>query len=101
MPENNKEWNVTFCAGYVVPPCKGLSETDAMSQLKGSVLPTDDPTVKSFVQPLFLNSLTSCRIHVGFRPSQEGTQFNAVRQSVRRLAGLNYESTEQKKRRSY
>lgn len=78
------QWKLQFAAGYLVPPCIGLDESEVTTSVVGSpinltALPRD------FFRPLFTNEASRAPNHVVFVP-EEGKQKNTVRDLVRRLA---------------
>lgn len=77
------EWELIFCAGYIVPPCKGLSDDKINRAVRGSVIAVEDLPQDYFI-PLFRESV-NYPVGVAFTP-EDGEQRNEVRRFVRMLA---------------
>lgn len=74
-------WKLMFCAGYRVPPCKGLEQSELQNKVEGSSI-----DVKLLPKYLinFFESTKKCPIDIVFA-SEEGKQQNQVRNLVRSL----------------
>ena len=90
------DWKITFCAGYIVPPSRGLKEADAVQGIQGSHVKLDHSII-SYFNPLFIDSVVTCPINVIFTHT-EGRQENEIRDRVKQLAfGLQEEQVEHAK----
>ncbi len=78
------EWELKFCAGYIVRPGYGLKLEAIRERTTGSVVDVDSLPL-SFFQPLFAERAEKCPIDVTFAP-EGGKQQNAVRDLVRSVA---------------
>ncbi len=79
-----KRWELSFCAGYLVPPCKELQNQSPQTMVKGSSINLDSiPT--EFFYPLFTESTDDFPIDVVFA-SESPNQYNEVRKLVRSIA---------------
>ena len=77
------KWELIFCAGYIVPPCKGLSDDKINRAVRGSVIAVEDLPQDYFI-PLFRESV-NYPVGIVFTP-EDGEQRNEVRKFVRMLA---------------
>ena len=80
----SEDWRISYCAGYVVPPCKHLDHAAAAEQIQGSSV-TLSSRVHRYFHPKLVESPQSCTVHIAFTPT-EGEQRNDIRDLVRRLA---------------
>jgi len=82
-------WNISYCAGYVVPSCKGYEPKKAITRIKGSTVELGTEVIDYF-HPLFINSPNNCKIDIVFSPTQtqpgEYEQQNPIRDLVRKIA---------------
>ncbi|NVM23847.1 MAG: hypothetical protein HWN68_18965 [Desulfobacterales bacterium] len=84
MSPKTESWELLFCAGYIVWPCKGLEPDAVQDRVAGSPINVDTiPT--SFFLPLFAESAERCPIDIGFALEGE-KQENTVRNLVRSIA---------------
>jgi hypothetical protein len=77
-------WALSFCAAYIVPPCKGLEREQVMSLVKGSSVPTD-ADLNDFLHEMFEESAGKCVVDIAFVADDE-EQENPVRTIVRSIA---------------
>lgn len=92
MSAGRDAWTYTFWAGYLVPPCRGLSLEDASRIIRGSPISVND-IPNGFFAPLFCDADVRCPIGVAFL-SDEGRPSNSVRDLVRLIALGDLESRE-------
>jgi|GEM_PF-3205080 hypothetical protein len=78
------EWDVAFCAGFLVPPCKGFSIDVALASIRGSSIRLEDSVLEYFL-PLFQRSNDNSSVEVNFT-SPDGEQSNPIRTLVRDAA---------------
>lgn len=93
-------WELTHCAGYIVPPCKDMEEDKAIDQIQGSSINVDKtPVIQSYFRPLFDKVYEDCNISVRFvNFGDNGDQQNDIRDLIRVLAFST--QTEEKERAS-
>jgi hypothetical protein len=77
-------WNITFCAGYIVPPCKDMEPDDAMDKIQGSPMNLAAQTLDYF-QPLFDEVHETCQLEIVFN-SPDGDQQNIIRDLIRDIS---------------
>ena len=63
-------WNISFVAGYKVPPCYGMNEEYVQSQVEGSSFELDESGQRYFL-PLFENGLSNNAINVAFETNDQ------------------------------
>ena len=84
MSMDDESWNLLFCAGYIVHPCKDLETEEVERLVRGSQ--TDiDAIPSAFFLPLFSRSANEYPIEVAFI-SEGQAQRNEVRTLVRSIA---------------
>lgn len=84
MSASSDAWRFTFCAGYLVPPCKGRAPDQAMRMIRGSPINVDR-LPPEFFTPLFCEAHQRCPIGIVF-VREDGEPTNAVRDLVRSIA---------------
>ena len=79
-----KPWKLFFCAGYIVPPCKGLDENTIQKTVKGSSINIDSMP-KDFFLSLFTEHAEKYPLDIDFTP-EGGKQQNKVRSLIQSIA---------------
>lgn len=83
MTQTSESCELSFCAGYIIPPCKGLEQRVIQNIIKGS--PIGIETIpKDFFIPLFAKQPDKYPIDIVFKP-EGGVQQNSVRSLIRRI----------------
>jgi len=82
-------WSISYCAGYIVPPCKGLEPEDVIEQINGAPVSLESEVINYF-RPLFVDSWNTCTIEIAFLPIEDNEgefeQYNPIRDMVRKIA---------------
>jgi len=83
MPQTNESCELSFCAGYIIPPCKGLEQRVIQNIIKGSSIGIET-IPKDFFIPLFAKQPDKYPIDIVFKP-EGGVQQNSVRSLIRKI----------------
>jgi hypothetical protein len=85
MPASpDTSWKLLFAAGYLVPPCRGMDQSQVVSSVLGSPIQVS-ALPAAFFYPLFSQQAEQAPTLVDFA-SEGGKQQNTVRDLVRDLA---------------
>jgi hypothetical protein len=83
MISSSESWQLSFCAGYIVAPCKRLGPDAIRDRVRGATVSLDSE-IASYFLPLFVSS-EGYPIDITFAP-HDGEQRNDVRTLVRSIA---------------
>ena len=86
MSGNESSWDLVFCAGYVVYPCK--EKEIVREEVIGSSIKLGKKLI-NFFYPLFEESEYSYKLGINFK-SEDGLRENHIRDLVRKLAIEDY-----------
>lgn len=78
-------WEIDFCAGYIVPPCRNQEIRYARNEVKGSSISLKSDVIAKFLRDQFIKSETDCDIEVVFNSVNGNLNQNLTRQLVMRL----------------
>ena len=80
-----QEWDLNFCAGYLVPQLKGEDSASIEMKVQGSFVALNQE-LKDFFIPLFTEAATKYPVDIVFSIAENGAQENPVRDLIRTIA---------------